>query len=261
MENMKTWCVYCHTNKANGKKYIGITGTKPERRWQNGKNYSETSHFGRAIKKYGWDGFVHEVICAGTTQGEAESLEVELIARHKTQDPERGYNSAAGGCVNYGWTHSENTRQKMSEAQKGRVVSESVRTKMSEQLKEKWEDDEYRNKMSKARQGRTLSEEHREKISKTEKGKVFSDAHKAKISYAKKKQWENEEYRAKISGSNNYNARSVLCVETGAVYGSMTEAANDTGISNKNIYNACKGKNKTAGGLHWSYTEAVRVSA
>ena len=91
----KEYCVYVHTNKVNGKKYFGITSQKPESRWENGYRYN--SHFSRAIEKYGWEGFTHEVIISGLTKEEACRWEIALIAQYGTQDPNNGYNIQSGG--------------------------------------------------------------------------------------------------------------------------------------------------------------------
>lgn len=45
-----------HRNMINDKKYIGITSRNVDLRWQNGLGYKNT-HFGNAIKKYGWGKF------------------------------------------------------------------------------------------------------------------------------------------------------------------------------------------------------------
>ena len=63
----RIYTVYRHTNKMNGKRYIGITKQKPERRWQNGYGYVGT-YFGNAISKYGWDAFEHEILFEGFTK-------------------------------------------------------------------------------------------------------------------------------------------------------------------------------------------------
>ena len=62
------YTVYCHTNKINGKRYVGITKQKPETRWNNGKGYS-TQYFKRAIDKYGWEEFTHEILFTNLNVG------------------------------------------------------------------------------------------------------------------------------------------------------------------------------------------------
>lgn len=59
-----------------------------------------------------------------------------------------------------------------------------------------------------------------------------------------------EDRKAKLS-------RSVVCVETGAEYYGMADAANQTGITRRNINACCLGKRNTAGGYHWRYKEVM----
>ena len=47
--------------------------------------------------------------------------------------------------------------------------------------------------------------------------------------------------------------RKVLCVETGVIYSSLSEARRQTGA--RNISFCCQGKKKTSGGFHWNYYE------
>lgn len=109
----KEYCVYVHTNKVNGKRYVGITCQKPEYRWANGKGYKENRHFDSAIKKYGWDSFDHDVIMTGLTKKQACLWEAVLIAQWDTTNPTKGYNIALGGVGPN--SVSTVTRKKMSD--------------------------------------------------------------------------------------------------------------------------------------------------
>lgn len=143
---MEQYFVYMHVNKTNDKKYIGVTKQdKPEYRWGiNGVNYHESPHFFAAIQKYGWDNFAHVVLAEGLSKEEACRMEIELIAKYQTQNKDYGYNVLAGGTApsipqetrdkiakglignknGLGKPCSEEKKQKISEAQKGRKFSE-----------------------------------------------------------------------------------------------------------------------------------------
>ena len=66
------WTVYIHTNLINGKKYVGITSNPVKKRWRNGYGYSENLPIGRAIRKYGWENFDHEIIADNLDEDDAK---------------------------------------------------------------------------------------------------------------------------------------------------------------------------------------------
>ena len=67
------------------------------------------------------------------------------------------------------------------------------------------------------------------------------------------------EERRKMSeshkGKTPSNIKAVICVETGTLYSSITEAAESIGLTKWAISNAVRGVQKTAGGYHWKYVE------
>lgn len=116
------YTVYKHTNKINGKVYIGITKRSVDARWgKKGIHYMHQA-FGRAIRKYGWDNFTHEILYTGLTEIDAKTKEVELIKLYDSRNPLNGYNVTSGGdgCVKY--KHTLKTRRKLSEFQKKRNI-------------------------------------------------------------------------------------------------------------------------------------------
>lgn len=92
----ENYYVYKHTNRLNGKIYIGITRQNPERRWQKGYGYKGT-YFWNAVCKYGWDTFNHEILFSGLSKENACEIEKRLIAIYHSNQREFGYNICEGG--------------------------------------------------------------------------------------------------------------------------------------------------------------------
>lgn len=126
---MKSYSVYMHTCP-NSKKYIGITCRNPIYRWNHGNGYRRNEHFFRAIVKYGWDNIKHEILFDGLTEEEACAIEVELIAKYKSNDARYGYNKDNGGFT--GCKISERTKAKMSDAHKWQIRDAAYRQHIAE---------------------------------------------------------------------------------------------------------------------------------
>lgn len=127
----KSWIVYKHTSPSN-KVYIGITSKAPNDRWASGFGYEHQVYFFRAIVKYGWINFKHEVLFEGLTKKEAEDKEVELIAYYNSTDLNCGYNIDLGGDNH---RLSVEARQNISKAKYGRKWTERQRLASIEYFK------------------------------------------------------------------------------------------------------------------------------
>lgn len=152
------YTVYQHKNKINGKVYIGITSQKPEQRWgSQGCNYKSSPHFYSAIQKYGWDNFEHNILFTDLTKEQACLKEQALIKEYNSINREFGYNSTSGGDI---FTMNEETKQKISQAMIGN--QNSLGHPCSEEKKEK---------ISNAQKGRKFTEEHKQKLSEAAKNR------------------------------------------------------------------------------------------
>ena len=156
----------------NGKQYIGITRQIPEQRWgKGGANYKSSPHFWNAIQKYGWDNFAHEIVYIGLSKEEACAKEIELIQMYKTQDKDFGYNVMEGGSAP---SMPQEIRELMSVLMRGNTnglgkpCSEEKKQKISEAQKGKHLTEEHKRHLSEAKRGKSYkppSEETRQKIS------------------------------------------------------------------------------------------------
>ena len=57
------------------------------------------------------------------------------------------------------------------------------------------------------------------------------------------------------TGENHPRARAVRCIDTNAVYSTVSAAARDAGVHSGKIVAVCKGSRRTAGGLRWAYID------
>ena len=130
-------CIYKHTNLIKeGWSYIGQTTYNVGSRWkENGHGYQKSFIFRRAIDKYGWDNFSHEIIENNVPIDKLDEREQYWIKFYHTYvgDPEcKGYNMTIGGNVGRGRICREETKQKTSNALLGHSVSEHVAKRVSE---------------------------------------------------------------------------------------------------------------------------------
>ena len=220
------YVVYMHI-APNGKKYVGITKTSPQKRWNSGKGYMSQQLFYRAIQKYGWENFTHAILADNLDETDAKNMEVQLIDKYQLTNVNFGYNVSPGGDTGnglcgkthpmYGKHLSDETRRKISEATLGRKP---------------WNYGIYG-------------------MESSFKGKHHTESAKKKLS---------EKASLRTAGKNPH-ARSVICTTTKEVFPTATEAAKKYHCNQSNItycilgrqHYACKLSDGTE--LHWEYAK------
>jgi group I intron endonuclease len=165
----KIFTIYRATNVENGKVYVGFDSDWPKRKNDHLK-YSRTNkrcgHFNRAIKKHGEEKFVWDVLYQSSDGDHClNTMENHFILENNSFGSS-GYNMTLGGDGRLGSKTSPETLRKLSLALKN-------------------PSDETRLKMSLAQRGKTHTEETRLKISLGHTGLKHSDEAKRKMSLAK----------------------------------------------------------------------------
>lgn len=183
-----TYFTYIIKNLINNKIYIGKTGDLEER-WKKhlsiSLNPNSVNYFAihKAIHKYGKENFTINKISEYETEDEALIDEISLIKIYDSTNKKIGYNLTVGGdgCSR---NCSEQTKDKISKANRGKVLSQ-----------------ETKNKISSSNLGKIRTIESKIKYSNAKKNNIVSEETKNKISEKIKLLWENEDYRRNISNS------------------------------------------------------------
>lgn len=244
-----SYIIYIHRNKINGKVYIGQTSQNVNQRWRNGKGYVNNTLFYRAIKKYGWDNFEHDIIFTGLDKEQADKLENEMILFFDSNNPDKGYNLTDGGQGTNGYHFTEEQKKHISDIQTGRCLTEEWKQHISEAVR--GENHPF--------YGKKLSDEHRKHLSESHKGheptfgmlgKKHSEETKKKMSEMRMGHETSKETRKKIGKANS---KAVRCIETGIVYYGASETQRQIGLRGSGVSMCCCGKQETCGGYHWEY--------
>ena len=236
----KCYTVYMHICP-NGKRYIGITGRNPQYRWNKGKGYLANEYFTNAIKKYKWENINHIILYQNLTKKEAEEKEIELIAYYKSNEKKYGYNIENGGNIKIPTQETKNKISKTLKTYKRNIKGQFKKDcipwitgkKHSEETKEKIRQTKIGEKNP--MYGKKNSQETIKKKSESMKGHIVSKETKNKISIA--------------------NSKKVICLETDIIYDNITQASINTKTCRTSISECCKGKKKSAGGMHWKYVK------
>lgn len=186
--------IYTISNKLNNKTYVGKSNNTKQR-FNN--HFHSKSYIGNALRKYGKENFVFQIIEEYKFEEEAYEAEQFFIQYLGTQTP-FGYNLVSGGKGGSAGVRrklSSETKRKISETLKGHIVSEQTKKKLSENHMFHKHSEETKKKMS----SKIRSEEFKRKISKILKGHIVSEETKRKISKANKGRKHSEETRKKMS--------------------------------------------------------------
>lgn len=255
-----TCCVYIHTNKTNGKMYVGQTCQNPKKRWSNGLGYATQQYFYRAIQKYGWDGFEHEIIASNLTKFEADNFEKILIKELKTYDNQFGYNITLGGKGNLGYHLSDDTKQKIGAAIKKHYLNPEYAQKMKDVVPKRAIyqfslDGEFIKKYDSAMEierqlGILNSTISQCAFSRLPSACGYIFLFEEDIDYIEQRV---EKYKNSIKPRNEHIIQLTLDGIYIREWITAAEAGRVLGFNYKNINAVCRGKRNKAGGYKWMY--------
>ncbi len=239
--------IYRINNKLNNEFYIGRTTTTVNKRFVNHRYEARRNKIDcaiyRAMRKYGTENFeaIEVEKVTANTKGELsdklDELEMHYIAHFKPV-----YNSAPGGIGRTGVSWTEERREKFRELMSGEN-NPNFGKEMSE---------ETRQKLSDALKGRVISEESRKKRSETMKGVPKTEETRIKMREAASKRT-----NKMPTGKEHHNSKSIAQYDLEGnlinTFESIHQAAKELSIQPNGICLCCKGKLKKSGGYVFRY--------
>jgi len=287
--------VYIATNIANGKRYIGvtcqsITNRKAKHFWYALVGKSK-SHFHKAIRKYGKDGFIFSTVGSYDTYKEALADEIKLISELKPE-----YNITPGGQGFIGYKPTEEIRLKSSERMKGKPGYWRGK-KLPEYMRQRWVEKSKRPEQKELwkKYGLLGAKSQMKKVVCLNDGKTYDSMLLAASAYdiapasicavcrrskkrltvgglvfryfgdhlGGKEEAASVAVRARknqLSGIAGGNYRkAVICLLDGTQYSTVKDAAKAYGIKSETVIAACK-NSRTAQSKNWKKFAYIEVA-
>ena len=252
IEKEISYTIYEHKNKIDGKKYIGVTKQNPKRRWANGKGYVHNKYFNLAIEKYGWDNFEHNILYTNLNEEIAFLLEEYLINKYDLTNPDKGYNLSKGGIqrgplrfekmTEWHRTHKKFGEEAVTSRKVRCIETGDVFGSINEACR--WCDSE---KVGEVCRGNRKHAGHHPETNELLSWEYAEDDAIVTIVCHELIKNDNKKF--------NGISKKVICIETGEVFNSETEACNAMGCKRGTIGRACNGIRQTALKKHWKWLE------
>ena len=207
--------IYRHIYNVDGRSYIGQSLVSEKERTKSHKKSKDTTHFHRAIRKYGWCNFTTEILHENIDPIFLDDWEIYYIAQYDTFG-KNGFNMTAGGGGIKGYRHTDTHKKHLSAIMSGENNPFYGRTHSKESL----------NLMSISHSGEK----------NPHFGIKFTDEHKRKIGESRLKQVE------------QWSADGKTYIQT---FDSINDASNSIGKRPTGISQCLALKQNTSGGFVW----------
>lgn len=243
--------IYVATNTVTGKQYVGLTTAGVMRRWSNHVTHSRSpkTHFHKAIAKYGPSAFRIEEYASAVDKMFLAQLEKDVILQLAP-----AYNQTNGGEVTFGRKYDDATKEQIRLSNIGKKRTAEQRERNGQQKRDWFAKNPEQKVAAAARLAKArllVDEEKRKKAAgDSARNRAWSEESRAKLSAACMGRRYGQEIISRIAESKK---RKIQCDTTGVVYSCRTEAAKQTGISERSILRVCGGEYPSVKGLKFSY--------
>ena len=227
------WIIYKHTNKINGKCYIGQTKQLLSERWRNGNGYKNNLYFYNSILKYGWDNFSHEIL-EDNLQNLKQANEREMFWISKYDSFKNGYNLTAGG----------DNRNHLGIP----ILQIDINTLAIINSFQTIRD---------AENVTGIDHTHISRCCRFDKKYVSAGG----FYWCFQNEWNKNWMPKKKTPPAAYNKKEIYQLDKSLnivnKFSSILEASKTTGINHSTIWQCCSGKKITAGNFYWCYIEDI----